>query len=135
MWLRVALVPSFGYSAKFNCMTRPQLVYTFTFRKGIWVVSSVFSYKQSCHDLSSTDLLGIGAHVSLQHTTGVASLGQGICEYPTLYKIILGCVPVYTLDSNCVQESPSSSTRATFSLPHRGPSERCEMAVYCDLGL
>lgn len=98
-------MPSFCYSAKFICVTRPQLVYTFTFRKGIWVVSSVFSYKQSCRDLSSTDLLGTSAHVSLQHTTGVASLGQGICEYPTLYRIILGCVPVYTL-TRTVCKSP-----------------------------
>lgn len=97
MWLHVAVVHSFCYSVKFNCVNRPQLVYPFTFWKGIWVVSSVFSYKQSCRDLSSTDLLGTSAHVSLQHTTGVASLGQSICEYPTLYKIILGCVPVYVL--------------------------------------
>ena len=96
VWLPIALVHLFCYCTKFSCMNRPQFVYTFTFWEGIWVVSIVLSYKQCCHDQSSTDFLGTSACVSLQHAAGVESLGQGIGEYPTLYKIIPDCVPVYT---------------------------------------
>lgn len=50
-------------------------------------LSPMFSVT-NCHGPSSTDLLGTSACVSLQHTAGVQSQGQGLCKCSTLYKII-----------------------------------------------